>query len=59
MSPVKRKAEIPVSLAKTKKPKVVIPEYHSTPLRQDESGENVWPARQEQIDRAREIIKDW
>jgi hypothetical protein len=59
MSPVKRKAEKPVSPPKTKKPKIVVPEYHSTPSRRDEAGEEVWPARQEQIHRAREIIKEW
>ncbi|KAH4007246.1 hypothetical protein HBI56_215930 [Parastagonospora nodorum] len=58
MSPAKRKAEQSVSPPKTKKPKIVVPEYHLTPSRQDESGENVWPARAEQIDRAREIIKE-
>jgi hypothetical protein len=59
MSPMKRKAEKETSPPKTKKPKVVVPEYHLTPSRQNESGENVWPAREEQIDRAREIIKEW
>jgi hypothetical protein len=59
MSPVKRKAEKPVSPPKTKKAKVVIPEYHLTPSNQDESGEIIWPARVEQIDRARHIIKQW
>jgi hypothetical protein len=59
MSPMKRKADKPVSPPKTKKPKIVVPEYHLTPSRQNEFGENVWPAREEQIERAREIIKDW
>jgi hypothetical protein len=59
MSPLKRKAEKPISPSKSKKSKVVVPEYHLTPSRQDESGENVWPAREEQIERAREIIKEW
>jgi hypothetical protein len=59
MSPLKRKAEKPVSPPKTKKPKIVVPEYHLTPLRQDDAGEDVWPARAEQIDRARKIIKEW
>lgn len=59
MSPLKRKAEKPVSPPQKKKAKVVIPEYHLTPSRQDESGEDVWPARAEQIGRARSIIKEW
>lgn len=59
MSPAKRKAEQSVSPPKTKKPRIIVPEYHLTPSRQDECGENVWPARAKQIDRAREIIKEW
>ena len=59
MSPAKRKAEKSVSPPKIKKPKIVVPEYHLTPSRQDEFGENVWPARAKQVDRAREIIKEW
>ncbi|KAF1918166.1 hypothetical protein BDU57DRAFT_514769 [Ampelomyces quisqualis] len=58
MSPLKRQAEKPVSPSKNKKPKVVVPGYHLTPSRQDESGENVWPAPAEQVERAREIIKE-
>jgi hypothetical protein len=59
MSPLKRKAEKPISPPKTKKAKVVVPEYHLTPSRQDESGGEVWPARKEQIERARELIREW
>jgi hypothetical protein len=59
MSPMKRKAEKPVSPPKTKKPKIVVPEYHLTPSRQDESGLDVWPAPEEQIERARDIIREW
>ncbi|OAL01619.1 DHH phosphoesterase [Phaeosphaeriaceae sp. SRC1lsM3a] len=58
LSPLKRKAEKAVSPPQKKKPKIVVPEYHLTPSRQDESGENVWPARAEQIERARRIIKE-
>ncbi|KAF1844535.1 DHH phosphoesterase [Cucurbitaria berberidis CBS 394.84] len=57
MTSLKRKAEKPVSTPKSKKPKVVVPEYHLTPSRQDEFGGFVWPARRKQIDRARDIIK--
>lgn len=59
MSPLKRKADKDIVLPKLKKAKVVVPEYHLTPSRQDESGEIIWPARQKQIERAREIIKEW
>jgi hypothetical protein len=59
MSPSKRKAEKAVSPPKTKKAKVVVPEYHLTPSQQDSAGEIVWPARKAQIERARDIIKEW
>jgi hypothetical protein len=59
MSPLKRKAEKDISPPKTKKSKIAVPAYHLTSSRQDESGEAVWPARKEQIDCAREIIKEW
>lgn len=58
-SSLKRKAEKPASPSKAKKAKIVIPEYHLTPSRQNESGEIIWPARENQIERAREIIKEW
>lgn len=59
MSPTKRKQEKDTSLPKGKKPKFEIPAYHLTPSRRDDSGEIMWPARREQIERAREIIKEW
>ena len=58
-NPAKRKAESQVSAAKAKKQKVVIPEYHTTPSRRDGDGEIVWPAPRKQIERAREIIREW
>lgn len=58
-SPLKRKAEASTASSTAKKQKVVVPEYHTTPQRRDETGEIVWPARREQIERAREIIKEW
>ncbi|RMZ67055.1 dhh family [Pyrenophora seminiperda CCB06] len=58
-SPLKRKAEIDVSSPKPKKQKNTLPAYHLTPSRRDESGEAIWPARKEQIDRARQIIREW
>jgi hypothetical protein len=59
MSPLKRKSNVRHSPQNPKKPKVVALEYHATPSRLDEAGEAVWPARALQIDRAREIIKEW
>ncbi|KAF2710751.1 DHH phosphoesterase, partial [Pleomassaria siparia CBS 279.74] len=56
-SPLKRKAETAAS-SKVKKTKISVPEYHLAPSRRDESGEIVWPAPQEQIERAREIIRE-
>lgn len=58
MRPLKHKAEKPISSPTSKKPKVVVPEYHLTPSRQDDSGEIIWPARKMQIECAREIIKE-
>ncbi|KAH7073572.1 hypothetical protein BKA63DRAFT_534044 [Paraphoma chrysanthemicola] len=58
MSPLKRKADMAVSPQKYKKAKIIVPEYHLAPSRQDESGGIIWPARKTQIERAREIIKE-
>jgi len=41
-----------------KKAKGVGPQDHATPSRQDALGEVVWPARREQIQRARDMIKE-
>lgn len=57
-SPLKRKAST-AAATKSKKAKVTIPEYHLAPSRQDESGEIVWPAPKNQIERAREVIREW
>ncbi|USP80563.1 glycoside hydrolase family 85 protein [Curvularia clavata] len=57
MSLLKRKHDKGSSSPKSKKPKFEIPAYHLAPSRQDDSGETVWPARREQIERARDIIK--
>ncbi|KAF1944865.1 hypothetical protein EJ02DRAFT_509822 [Clathrospora elynae] len=57
-SSLKRKAEKVISAPTSKKAKVVIPAYRLTASRQDESGEVVWPARKEQVERARGVIKE-
>jgi hypothetical protein len=58
-SPIKRKAKKQSSSPRAKKPKIEIPEYHLTSSRRDKDGEIVWPAPNEQIERAREIIREW
>ncbi|KAF3053709.1 hypothetical protein E8E11_011598 [Didymella keratinophila] len=57
-SPLKRKADQSASSAPAKKQKVAIPEYHTAAQRRDDAGEIVWPARKEQIERARAIIEE-
>lgn len=62
MSPLKRKANKtpspPAKAKKAKVAKVTVPQYHLTPSKHDELGEVVWPARKDQIERARAIIKE-
>ncbi|KAF2002462.1 DHH phosphoesterase [Amniculicola lignicola CBS 123094] len=55
---LKRKANGFEGASKTKKPKVDIPEYHLPPSRTGQNGEIIWPAAEEQIDRARTIIQE-
>jgi hypothetical protein len=42
-----------------KKPRVEVPEYHSTPCLRDDAGEIVWPAPEDKIEEAREFIRQW
>lgn len=59
---LKRKAEKPLESPKPVKAKekvVEIPEYHLGVSRRDEGGEIVWPARSAQIEKARDIIREW
>jgi hypothetical protein len=59
-SPLKRKAGLATSpRAKKPKTKIVVPEYHLTPSRRDGEGEIVWPAPTAQIERARQVIRQW
>jgi hypothetical protein len=55
----KRKATTSTTTPKTKKKKVEIPEYHLATSRKSDDGDIVWPARREQMERAREIIREW
>ena len=36
-----------------------LPEYHETPSRRDKDGEIIWPAPNEQMQAAREFIREW
>ena len=56
---LKRKTEGLEASSTIKKQKAIVQEYHTTPQRRSETGETVWPARKEQIERARAIIKEW
>ncbi|KAI1208422.1 DHH phosphoesterase [Annulohypoxylon truncatum] len=56
---MKRSASsIPKTTPRAKKPRPEVPEYHLTPSIRDESGEIVWPAPREQIERARDFIRE-
>jgi hypothetical protein len=58
-SPLKRKLHVQSSQPSSKKLKVAIPEYHTALSQCDGAGEIIWPARKQQIDRARDVIKKW
>ncbi|KAI0484843.1 DHH family protein [Xylariaceae sp. FL0804] len=45
------------SPSKAKKPRPEVPEYHSTPSVRDESGDIIWPAPKDQIENARDFIR--
>ncbi len=47
------------TISRIKKPRLQVPEYHLTPSVHDESGEIIWPAPRDQIERARNFILDW
>ncbi|KAI8953629.1 DHH family protein [Xylaria longipes] len=44
--------------SKTKRPRPQVPEYHLTPSLRDESGEAIWPAPKDQIEKARLFIRE-
>jgi len=56
---MKRAASGLESAKKPKKARPDVPEYHLTPSNKDAAGNDIWPAPQDQIDRAREIIREW
>lgn len=60
VSSMKRAASsVSKAAPRAKKPRPVIPEYHSTPSLRDESGEIIWPAPKAQIEGARKFILEW
>ncbi|KAI1740817.1 DHH family protein [Xylaria scruposa] len=44
--------------SKAKRQRPQVPEYHSTPSLRDESGEAIWPAPKDQIEKARLFIRE-
>jgi len=46
-------------VAKAKKAKIEVPEYHLAPSARDERGEIIWPAPASQIERARIFMLQW
>lgn len=60
-TPGKMKRKQPPSKVQpaAKKARPEVPEYHLTPSLKDESGEIIWPAPKEQMQRARETILEW
>lgn len=47
------------SVRASKRPRVEVPEYHLTPSLRDPSGEAIWPAPKDQLELARNIIREW
>lgn len=59
LSTMKRSAASSSNASKTKKRRVELPEYHTTPSVRTESGDIIWPAPEKQIESAREFILEW
>jgi len=55
----KRKDPFTKPKSPAKKPRPEVPEYHLTPSVKEEDGSIQWPAPRDQMERAREIIKEW
>lgn len=58
MAGTKRKEAPTKAKSPTKKAKAEIPDYHLTPSVKDENGDRIWPAPEDQMAKAREIIKE-
>jgi len=54
---MKRKST--AATTRTKKARVEVPDYHSTPQRQDNEGSVIWPAPVTEFRVAKEFILDW
>ncbi|KAF2155965.1 DHH family protein [Myriangium duriaei CBS 260.36] len=55
---MKRKDPPAAKQSPAKKKRPDLPDYHSTPMLQDDRGENIWPAPREQMKHARQIITE-
>ncbi|OAQ88916.1 single-stranded-DNA-specific exonuclease [Purpureocillium lilacinum] len=54
---MKRQASsAPAAPSRSKKPRPQVPDYHLTPSRRNGDGSAIWPAPEDQIERAREFI---
>lgn len=56
---MKRSAVSDMGQSKPKKPRVELPEYHTTPSFRTESGDIIWPAPEDQIESARAFVLEW
>lgn len=52
-----KKAQSPVTTDKLTTDK--LPEYHETPSKRDKDGEIIWPAPKDQMEAARNFIREW
>ncbi|KAI0098310.1 DHH family protein [Nemania sp. FL0031] len=51
-------ASLSKTASKAKRPRLQLPEYHLTPSLLDETGEAIWPAPKDQIEKARQLIRE-
>jgi hypothetical protein len=56
---MKRSSASSTGQSKPKKPRLELPEYHTTPSVKTASGDIIWPAPADQIEAARDFILEW
>jgi ATPase subunit of ABC transporter with duplicated ATPase domains len=54
-----KKEEKDPKRARSAEPTAKLPEYHETPSRRDKDGEIIWPAPKDQMEAARNFIREW
>lgn len=59
MKTLKRSSGTAGMESRAKKRRIELPEYHATPSIRTDSGEIVWPAPEDQIEAARNMILEW